>query len=51
VSRRLVSKSGGIEDCRHVKSIWEVGDCTSSCCCRLGSVAVDAEVNEEPELP
>jgi len=51
MSRRLVSKFGGIEDCRRVKSVWEVGDCASSCCCRSGSVAVDAEVDKEPELP
>ncbi len=34
-----------------MKSVWEMGDCASSCCCRSGSVAVDAEVDEEPELP
>jgi hypothetical protein len=51
VWRRLVSKSEGIEDCRRVKSVWEVGNCASFCCCRSGSITVDAEVDEEPELP
>lgn len=51
MSRRLVSMFGGIENCRRVKSVWEVGGCASSCCCRSGNVAVDAEVDEEPELP
>jgi len=48
-----VSKSGGIEDWRRVKRFW-AGDWAPSGCCGCcwgsGSVAVDAEVDEDPEL-
>jgi hypothetical protein len=58
VSRMVVSKSGSTsEDCKRVKSIW-VGDRARACSCSRscsdrwgsGSVAVDADVDEEVEL-
>jgi hypothetical protein len=51
----VVSKSGGSEDCRRVKSV-SVGDRARSCSCPCsgrcgsGSVAVDADVDEDVEL-
>jgi hypothetical protein len=55
VSQMVVSKSGGSEDCKRVKSVW-VGDRarSRSCSCsdRWGSesVAVDADVDDDVEL-
>lgn len=46
-----MSKFGKIKDCRRAKSVWEVCGCASSCFCRSGSIVVDAEVDEGPELP
>lgn len=54
VSRRVVRRSGGSEDCRRVKSVWELACCCGcrSSCCGSGSVAVEADAEEvaEPSL-